>query len=74
MLSAIEQGGPANRAGLLSHDLVVRLDGEPVTGIDDMIRLLDHNRIAKRVAIDVLRLGRLRSFEVIPIERSAATA
>jgi hypothetical protein len=39
-----------------------------------MIRLLDHNRIGKRIAIDVLRLGRLRSFEVTPIERSAATA
>jgi len=74
MLSAIEQGGPANKAGLLSHDLVVRLDGEPVTGVDDMIRLLDRNRIGKRVAIDVLRLGRLRSFEVAPTERSAASS
>jgi S1-C subfamily serine protease len=72
MLSAVEQGGPASNAGLLSHDLVVRLDGEPVTGVDDMIRLLDRNRIAKNVRIDVLRLGRLRSFEVIPTERSAA--
>src|SRR3954462_2436798 len=71
MLSATEQGGPASTAGLLSHDLVVRLDGEPVTGVDDMIRLLDRNRIGKRVAIDVLRLGRLRSFEVVPTERSA---
>ena len=32
----------------MSHDLVVRLDGEPVTGVDDMIRLLDRNRIGKR--------------------------
>jgi S1-C subfamily serine protease len=70
MLSSTEQGGPASTAGLLSHDLVVRLDGEPVTGVDDMIRLLDRNRIGRSVRIDVLRLGRLRSFEVIPIERS----
>ena len=69
MLTAVDQSGPASQAGLLSHDLVVRLDGEPVTGIDDMIRLLDRNRIGKRVTVDVLRLGRLRSFEMTPTER-----
>jgi len=72
ILMALEQDGPASRAGLISHDLVVRLDGENVTGVDDMIRLLDHSRIGKRVAIDVLRLGRLRSFELTPVERTAA--
>jgi S1-C subfamily serine protease len=74
ILMALEQDGPASRAGLLSHDLVVRLDGESVTGVDDMIRLLDHSRIGKRVTIDVLRLGRLRSFALTPIERGAADA
>ena len=72
MLTAVDQSGPASRAGLLSHDLVVRLDGEPVTGVDDLIRLLDRNRIGKPVAVDVLRLGRLRSFEVEPTERAVA--
>jgi S1-C subfamily serine protease len=73
LLSAVEQGGPASQAGLLSHDLVVRLDGEPVTGVGDLIRLLDRNRIGRPVTIEVLRLGRLRQFEVVPTERSAAT-
>jgi len=72
ILMALEQAGPASRAGLLSHDLVVRLDGENVTGVDDMIRLLDHSRIGKPVAIEVLRLGRLRGFELTPVERGAA--
>jgi S1-C subfamily serine protease len=71
MLTGVEQNGPANRAGLMSGDLVVRLDGEPITGIDDLIRLLDRNRIGKRVTVDVLRLGRLRSFEMMPTERGA---
>jgi S1-C subfamily serine protease len=70
MLSAVEPNGPAGDAGLMSHDLVVALDGEPVTGVDDLIRLLDRNRIGKKVSIDVLRLGRLRSFDVTPTERS----
>jgi S1-C subfamily serine protease len=73
MLSAAEQGGPAAQAGLMSHDLVVALDGVAVTGVDDLVRLLDGNHIGKRVMMDVLRLGRLRSFEVVPMERSAPT-
>ena len=74
MLTSLDQNGPASQAGLLSHDLVMRLDGEPVTGIDDMIRLLDRNRIGKRVTIEVLRLGRLRAFELTPIERVVVAA
>ncbi|MFL5088077.1 MAG: S1C family serine protease [Xanthobacteraceae bacterium] len=72
LLTSVEQGGPADRAGLLSRDLVVRLDGDRVTGVDDLIRLLDGSRIAKMIGIDVLRLGRLRSFDVVPTERSRA--
>jgi S1-C subfamily serine protease len=69
---SLDQNGPASRAGLLSGDLVVRLDGEPVTGVDDLIRVLDRNRIGKRVTVDVLRLGRLRTFDMTPTERAAA--
>jgi S1-C subfamily serine protease len=69
MLTNVQADGPADRAGLMSHDLVVRLDGKPVTGVDDLIRLLDRNRVGKQVKIEVLRLGRLREFEVVPNER-----
>jgi S1-C subfamily serine protease len=72
LLTSIDQNGPASRARLLSHDLVVRLDSELVAGVDDLIRLLDRNRIGKRITVDVLRLGRLRSFEVEPTERAAS--
>ena len=74
MLSTVAADGPADRAGLLSHDLVVRLDGELVTGVDDMIRLLDHTRVNKRIAVEVLRLGRLHEFEVTPSERPVPAA
>jgi len=64
-----EQGSPANRAGLLSGDMIVRLDGEPVTGADDLIRLLTGERIGKPIEIDVLRLGKPRTFTLVPQER-----
>lgn len=69
MLSALDPEGPAAKAGLMSLDLVVRADGHSVTGVDDLIRLLNHERIGRAVAIEVLRRGQLRSFEVTPLER-----
>jgi S1-C subfamily serine protease len=69
MITACEPEGPAAAAGLMSLDIVVRLDGEPVTGVDDLIRRLNAERIGRAVTVDVLRRGQLRSFEVTPTER-----
>jgi S1-C subfamily serine protease len=71
LLTAVDRNGPASAAGLMSHDLVVTLDGESVTGVGGLVRLLDRERIGKSVTIDVLRLGRLRSFTLVPTERTA---
>ena len=69
LLIGLEQDGPASRAGLLSGDVVVQLDGKTVTGVDDLIRLLDRDRVNRAVEVEVLRLGRVRTFNVTPIER-----
>jgi S1-C subfamily serine protease len=73
LLTGLEQDGPASRAGLLSGDVVVQLDGKTVAGIDDLIRLLDRDRVSRAIEIEVLRLGRVRTFNVTPIERKAKT-
>jgi S1-C subfamily serine protease len=69
MITSTEPNGPAAAAGLMSYDIVVRLDDEPVTGVDDLIRLLNAGRIGRAVSLDVLRRGQLRSFDVQPTER-----
>jgi S1-C subfamily serine protease len=72
MISALEKDGPADRGGLMTLDVIVRVDGETVSGVDDLIRLLNADRIGRPVAFDVLRRGMLRRFEVVPAERVAA--
>ena len=69
LLMNIEQDGPAAQAGLLPGDVVIRLDDVEINGVDDLIRVLDRDRIGKSLAMDVLRLGRLRAIEVHPVER-----
>jgi S1-C subfamily serine protease len=69
MIAAVETGGPADEAGLLIGDTVVALDGRRVTGVDDLVRYLDEDRIGVATTIDLLRNGRARMFEVTPRER-----
>jgi S1-C subfamily serine protease len=72
LLAQIEPDGPAAKAGLLPGDVVIRLDGVEINGVDDLIRVLDRDRIGRRLAMDVLRLGRLRAIDIDPIERKKA--
>jgi S1-C subfamily serine protease len=72
LLMQIEPDGPAAKAGLLPGDVVIRLDGVEINGVDDLIRVLDRDRIGRRLAMDVLRLGRLRAIDVNPVERRPA--
>jgi S1-C subfamily serine protease len=69
LVTGCEPDQPAGAAGMMSYDVVVRLDGEVVTGVDDLIRRLNAGRIGRAVTIDVLRRGQLRTFEVTPTER-----
>ncbi|PSO17782.1 trypsin-like peptidase domain-containing protein [Bradyrhizobium sp. MOS003] len=72
LLAQIEPDGPAAKAGLLPGDVVIKLDGVDINGVDDLIRVLDRDRIGRRLAMDVLRLGRLRAIDIDPIERKPA--
>jgi S1-C subfamily serine protease len=72
LLAQIEPDGPAAKAGLLSGDVVISLDGVEINGVDDLIRVLDRDRIGRRLAMDVLRLGRLRAIDIDPVERKPA--
>lgn len=67
---AVEPDSPAAQGGLMSGDIVVTLDGKPVTGADDLVRLLSADSIGRSVEIVVIRRARLRSFSVVPQDRS----
>jgi S1-C subfamily serine protease len=69
LLAQIEPHTPAAQAGLLPGDVVIKLDGIDINGVDDLIRALDRDRIDRTLEMEVLRMGRLRVIEIHPVER-----
>lgn len=66
---SLEGGGPAVQAGILVGDLILAVDGHPVTGVDDLIRLLDGERIGRPVELKLIHAGRISLRTVTPIAR-----
>jgi S1-C subfamily serine protease len=69
LLAQIEPNEPAAQAGLLSGDVVIKLDGVDINGVDDLIRVLDRDRVGRTLEMDILRMGRLRTVRIHPVER-----
>ena len=61
--------GPAEVAGLQSGDLLIAIDDATVLGVDDLLRLLNHERVNQSVRVSLLRKGERRDRFVIPVER-----
>lgn len=69
VVSAVEEGSPADHAGLLTGDILLAVDGTRITGADDLVRLLDAEKIDRTVPFDVLRRSERRRFWVALRER-----
>jgi S1-C subfamily serine protease len=62
VVSAVDAESPADHAGLLTGDILLAVDGVPVTGADDLVRLLDAEKINRTIPLDVLRRSDRRRF------------
>jgi S1-C subfamily serine protease len=69
-LRAVQPGGPGDAAGLKPGDILLSLDNETITGVDDVGRILDAGRIARKVAAEILRDGKKIIVELVPQERT----
>jgi len=61
-VSSVQKNGPAHHAGLMSGDLIVRINGISIRGVDDIHRILSGLTEAPTLSITVLR--RLKQMEI----------
>lgn len=66
----VEADSPAGRAGVRPGDVVIGLDGHPITGIDDLHRVLTDDRVGREVVLELLRDRALVKVGVRPEVRS----
>lgn len=68
LISAIEPGSPASRAGLREGDVIITFRGEPIAGIDELHRLLVANVIGVASMVTVIRHTEKLELVVTPEE------
>src|ERR1700719_2468561 len=74
VVAGVEPASPADRAGLVAGDVLLALDGQAVTGADDLIRILTGDKIGRKVELDVWREGERRRLALTPEERQRRAA
>jgi S1-C subfamily serine protease len=70
LIASVEADSPAARAGLSAGDILVALDEAPITGADDLIRMLAGDKIARRLEVTILRNGKREMLTLVPEERT----
>jgi S1-C subfamily serine protease len=66
---SVEPNSPAAAAGVKDGDVLLAFAGTPVTGVDDLHRLLTEEQIGEPTAVTFLRAARKRKITVVPSER-----
>lgn len=64
LIMRVEDGAPADKAGVMLGDILVSLGGEPVRDVDDLQRLLTSERVGKSTDVTVLRGGEPKQLTV----------
>jgi len=67
----VEPGSPAERAGVRTGDVLVRLGTQALSSIADLHRRLDGGTIERELEVSVLREGKVQVLTVRPVELAA---
>lgn len=70
LVVSVEPDGPASQAGLREGDILVEFAREPVSGADDLHRLLTEERIGQSLVVTVIRGTERIAVTVKPADRS----
>ncbi len=69
LITMIEKNSPAQKAGLSEGDIIIGFDHQPVSGIDDLHKLLTDMQVGKESSIRILRRTEIIDLEMVPSER-----
>ncbi|MGI8539116.1 MAG: S1C family serine protease [Rubrobacteraceae bacterium] len=70
LVAGVSDSSPASEAGVMVGDIIATLDGQPVRDTDDLLTLLQGERVGKTVPIKLIRGGVLTELSVTVQERT----
>lgn len=68
LVSQVEKGGPAEKAGIEAGDVILRFDGKPVSSSEDLPRIVGGTKPGTRVTVQVWRNRAMRDLPVVVAE------
>lgn len=68
LIISVEENSAAGIAGLAKGDLIIEFDGKPISGIDDLHKLLTGNKVGREVPVTIIRNTDKITLSVIPME------
>ena len=66
MVTSVEPGSPADRAGVTPRDLIVAYGGSPVGAVDDLHRFLSEEQVGAKAELTVIRGTERLQLEIVP--------
>jgi serine protease Do len=70
MVSRIQSGGPADKAGLKVEDIIIAMNGKPVKDGDDLVSRVSETPVGSPVTLTVDREGKHMDFKVTILDRA----
>ena len=55
VINDVEAGSPAERAGLKREDVILSVDGKPITNADELVAIVSDTEIGKKLRVEYLR-------------------
>lgn len=71
LVRAVENGSPADKAGVEAGDIILKFDGQAINKMSDLPRLVGNTRPGARAALTVLRQGQQRDLHITVAELDA---
>jgi serine protease Do len=68
LVNAVEKGGPADKAGVQTGDIIMKFDGKPVSSSQDLPRMVGATKPGSRVAMQVWRKAATKDLSVVVAE------
>lgn len=74
LISSVEPGGPADKAGVQPGDIILKFNGRPVEAVTDLPRIVGETRPGTTVTLSLWRKGKMRDFPITVVEARADNA